>query len=70
MKFTIYGGITIKAKVYSEDNNIIELCVIDSGVGIKEEDLNKLFKAFGKIDNQDRNILNPYGVGLGLLISN
>ncbi len=43
---------------------------MDTGVGIKEENLDKLFNAFSKIDNDSRSVLNPQGVGLGLMISN
>jgi signal transduction histidine kinase len=31
---------------------MIELTVQDSGVGIKEEDLNKLFRLFGFLDEK------------------
>ena len=43
--------------------------VIDTGMGIKEKDLSNLFKAFGKI-KQDDSSINSQGVGLGLNISN
>jgi signal transduction histidine kinase len=39
----------------------------DSGVGIKQEDLNRLFKFFGKL--QDTQGINSGGMGLGLSIS-
>ncbi len=39
-------------------------------MGIKKNDIFKLFKAFGKIDDEKSNDLNPKGVGLGLMISN
>ena len=39
----------------------------DSGVGIKKEDIGKLFKMFGFL--QSKNDLNPKGIGLGLHIS-
>ena len=38
-------------------------------MGIKEKDLGNLFKAFGKI-KQDDSSINSQGVGLGLNISN
>ena len=44
--------------------------MIDTGVGIKDDNLEKLFGAFSKIDNESTSILNPQGVGLGLMISN
>jgi len=42
--------------------------VIDSGMGIKEVDQNKLFKMFGSIKNEQKKI-NIQGIGLGLVIS-
>ena len=43
--------------------------VSDSGIGIKDEDISKLFKFFGKVgDNMDE--INPQGIGLGLTICN
>lgn len=45
----------------------LEVQVEDTGIGIKEEDQQKLFKLFGFI-NQDKQ-LNSKGIGLGLLIS-
>ncbi len=41
--------------------------VIDTGVGIKAEDLEKLFKNFGKL--QSTHQINEQGMGLGLTIS-
>jgi signal transduction histidine kinase len=41
--------------------------VEDTGLGIKEEDKNKLFKLFGFLE-QTRNI-NANGIGLGLVIA-
>lgn len=51
---------------YSE----IRISVADTGLGIDEKNLNKLFQAFSKIQNKEDFCLNPEGVGLGLLISN
>eukprot|EP00347_Sterkiella_histriomuscorum_P013084 403366084 len=42
--------------------------VEDTGIGIKEDDMGRLFKMFGKIPNNDQ--LNPNGIGMGLTICN
>ena len=42
------------------------MTIKDSGCGISDEDLKKLFKNFGKLE--DKNQVNPGGVGLGLSI--
>ena len=44
------------------------ISVIDSGMGIKEDDQNKLFKLFGSVRHEKENI-NTKGIGLGLVIS-
>ena len=41
--------------------------MIDTGIGIKEEDKDKLFKLFGYV--QDSQGMNVHGIGLGLTIS-
>ena len=46
----------------------IKFSVEDTGIGIKEEDHDKLFKIFGKVSHQTN--LNPTGIGLGLTICN
>ena len=42
--------------------------VEDTGIGIKKEDHEKLFKMFGKVGQNEE--LNPNGIGLGLTICN
>lgn len=50
-------------------SNLFEVSVSDTGLGIKEEDLAKLFLDFGRIKNAEDQSLNNYGIGLGLAIS-
>ena len=46
---------------------MLEIQVIDTGIGIKSDDIQKLFKLFGFLDTTQE--LNTKGVGLGLHIS-
>jgi len=69
LKFTSHGGIIITASKASDDSNHVNFSVEDTGIGIKEEDQEKLFSVFGKVDNEDAGV-NRQGVGLGLNISN
>ncbi|MFA7114413.1 MAG: PAS domain-containing sensor histidine kinase, partial [Candidatus Omnitrophota bacterium] len=64
IKFTDKGSITVKA--YRKDDYVVT-DVIDTGIGIKKEDLNKLFVAFEQI-GREKNPQNK-GTGLGLVIS-
>ncbi|MEO1053105.1 MAG: tetratricopeptide repeat-containing sensor histidine kinase [Bacteroidota bacterium] len=62
IKFTPMGGvISVCSKSHKKS---IELSVIDTGVGIRENDMDKLFKAHEKL--QTRGTLNEKGTGLGL----
>lgn len=69
LKFTCSGSITIKALPFDDYSHVIRISVIDTGLGIKQEDQNKLFKQFGKLDLKEKNFMNAQGVGLGLIIS-
>ena len=69
VKFTNYGRITLTVDYAPIDDENIELQVAihDTGIGIKEEDLGKLFQSFQQVDSKrNRNI---EGTGLGLAIS-
>ncbi len=64
IKFTPEGGqISIKA---SQENGQVLFEVSDTGIGIPEEDIPKLFNEFYRVDN-DIN-LNVKGTGLGLAL--
>ena len=68
LKFTDSGSVTIKVNITLIDQDkYLEVSVIDTGIGIKEEDQPKLFKLFGYV--QDSKQMNTHGIGLGLTIS-
>jgi signal transduction histidine kinase len=64
VKFTFTGGIKVRVKF---QNNDLITEIEDTGIGIKEEDLHRLFKFFGQISKSKH--LNRGGMGLGLTIS-
>jgi len=73
VKFTDHGGITIHAKPSTlgiapgEAPLFVEICVEDSGIGIKKDDMVKLFDKFTQINVSAS---RPYeGTGLGLSIA-
>ncbi len=68
VKYTKEGSVTLK--VYFEwidsETVMLHFAVIDTGVGIKEEDLSQLFASFKRLElNKNRNV---EGTGLGLNI--
>lgn len=69
IKFTPGGSVTIKTKIeHSEDDSYwLNLAVEDTGIGIEDQDKDKLFKLFGFV--QDKFERNKNGIGLGLAIA-
>jgi len=70
LKFTNEGYIkmTIQKKNTGNYKKFVEFIVEDTGVGIKKEDIPKLFTLFGKLELENPSI-NKSGIGLGLVIS-
>jgi len=67
-KFTPEGGkITIEAK-NSDAGNFVEIAVKDTGVGIAQEDLKKVFDKFQQIKPSEGKVKKVKGTGLGLAI--
>ena len=71
VKYTKEGSITFSAgfeKIADKpDSIILKISVADTGIGIKPEDMDKLFKAFERIEEKrNRNI---EGTGLGMTIA-
>ena len=69
VKFTERGSVAIKTKSIPRGENEIDLIisVSDTGIGIKQEDYEKIFESFRQLDS-DRN-RKAEGTGLGLAIS-
>ena len=68
-KFTSVGKISVEAVKTAQSGNRMELffIVLDTGIGIDKEGLDKLFKSFSQVDTS---ISRKYGgTGLGLNIS-
>ena len=68
-KFTSEGKVIIKMECdkIAPDEISLHICVEDTGIGIKKEDMEKLFQSFQQVDSKrNRNI---EGTGLGLAIS-
>lgn len=67
LKFTPKKG---KIKIsFIEKDGMVETSVSDSGVGIKKEDMPKLFQKFSMVGDSIQRAQNTQGTGLGLYIS-
>ncbi|MGZ8441785.1 MAG: GAF domain-containing protein, partial [Candidatus Binatia bacterium] len=64
-KFTPCGQIIVRVKNVEEENRV-EFCVADTGIGIEAQDMDRIFGAFEQIREAHTGEFN--GVGLGLSI--
>lgn len=64
LKFTVKGGVSISCL---DNGDVVRIAITDTGVGIKMEDINKLFKPFSQVDTSLTTLTE--GTGLGLAIS-
>ena len=69
VKYTQKGYISLAARSERKDNNkiILTISVRDSGIGIKKEDMQRLFQSFQRVDEGTNAGIE--GTGLGLSIS-
>jgi len=68
LKFTHKGEIAVRIKAKNPEKDSFSLCfdIVDTGIGIKKDQVGKLFKAFNQGDSS---ITRRYGgTGLGLVI--
>lgn len=63
VKFTEKGKIELKCYI---DNNHLVTDVSDTGIGIKPEDINKLFKSFKQVDSGTKRYHEGTGLGLSI----
>ncbi len=69
VKFTNSGAVTLEMtfEEIDSENIWLDVSIRDTGIGIKEEDIGKLFQSFQQVDSKrNRNI---EGTGLGLAIT-
>ncbi|MFP5223730.1 MAG: ATP-binding protein [Acidobacteriota bacterium] len=66
LKFTMEGSVTVRACVDQDDMMLV--CVEDTGPGISPEESEKIFDKFHQHDRKDTLKDKPEGTGLGLAI--
>ncbi len=64
IKFTLQGEIAITSSANSRE---VKVSVKDTGIGIQQKDVSKLFRKFGQLESAK--LIAPGGTGLGLAIS-
>ena len=63
LKFTSEGSITIKARRLDQ---YIEVSVVDTGIGIKKEDVHHVFKSFTQVATECNRETGSSGLGLAI----
>ncbi len=68
VKYTKQGSVSLVGKLerIKGDTAFLRFTVSDTGIGIKEEDIGKIFKSFSRVDGKVNE--NVEGTGLGLAI--
>jgi len=66
LKFTPEGGVV--SIEFAQEDNFVQTKISDTGVGIKKEDMDKLFIKFGRLNNSFSSMSEVPGTGLGLYI--
>ncbi|TKC08106.1 response regulator [Pedobacter polaris] len=69
IKFTAKGSVTLKADVIqnSKKQSVLKIQIIDTGIGIKAEDIDMIFDEFAQVYHSSTKITQK-GTGLGLAI--
>ena len=68
VKYTEHGKVTLSVNFRTEENNLIllEFSVRDTGIGIKDEDISKLFNAFERIEEKRNRTIEGTGLGMNI----
>ena len=68
VKYTEKGSVTLKVDFDKEDaeNVTLKFSITDTGIGIKEEDMEKLFSAFERIEEGRNRTVEGTGLGMNI----
>ncbi len=69
IKYTKEGGVvlSVQCEKTGEEEILLKVAVEDTGIGIKEEDLHKLFSAFERIDEVRNRTIEGTGLGMNIV---
>ena len=71
LKFTENGAVTIDVKIVSDTQGqpFLEFAIADTGIGIKPENLDKVFESFSQADQSTTRKFGGTGLGLPVVLS-
>ncbi|MCI7766565.1 MAG: ATP-binding protein [Oscillospiraceae bacterium] len=69
VKYTPEGYVRFRMKVLHIENDILrlEVSVTDTGIGIREEDMEKLFASFQRLDQEKNRSIEGTGLGMSIV---
>jgi len=69
VKYTPEGSITFKVSLIKRLNPVVMLQfeMIDTGIGIKDEDKDKIFESFTRVDSEQNDKIEGTGLGLAIV---
>jgi PAS domain S-box-containing protein len=69
VKFTTNGKITVSVQLLheDEDNVIVEFAITDTGIGIPQEKIEKIFENFQQASNETSRLYGGTGLGLAIV---
>ncbi len=69
IKYTIKGGVTMTLSYEKKENKKLKLtfAITDTGIGIKEENIGRLFDKFDRIDEEQVHAIEGNGLGLSIV---
>ena len=69
VKYTEEGSVTLSVKCVNKDEEscTINVAVKDTGIGIREEDMKKLFKSFQRLDEEKNRDIEGTGLGMSIV---
>jgi PAS domain S-box-containing protein len=69
VKFTAHGKITVGVRLLSEDDEkaVIEFAVTDTGIGITEDNIEKIFETFRQASSGTSRLYGGTGLGLAIV---
>lgn len=67
-KFTAKGSVTVKARTEHEDSKSLRITcsIIDTGIGVTQEQVSRLFKPFSQADSSTQRSYGGSGLGLSI----
>src|ERR1700730_6006175 len=66
IKFTSSGDIYLQVEPLADNNGMVHFCVMDTGIGIPPEKLDRLFRSFSQVDASINRRFGGTGLGLSI----